>query len=143
MLIKRGLERAVSRGIISKDRPFESVQFFVTFLQMLGYAAVDLSPLLASFPSVTGWYNITNWVGRCRGQLKISVQPREPLPPGGWAQRDTSCQPREPLPPGGWAQRDTSCQPGPQLAEPETPRAAEYFAGQVSLHMMNLTGIIS
>ena len=54
---------------------------------MLGYAAVDLSPLLASFPSVTGWYNIINWVGRCRGQLKVSVVPRAPLPTGDWQQQ--------------------------------------------------------
>lgn len=47
---------------------------------MLGYAAVDLSPLLASFPSVTGWYNIINWVGRCRGQIKVSIVPRGELP---------------------------------------------------------------
>ena len=59
---------------------------------MLGYAAIDLSPLLAAFPSVTGWYNIINWVGRCRGQLKISIRPREALPSGGWAQRGDSGQ---------------------------------------------------
>ena len=84
---------------------------------MLGYAAVDLSPLLASFPSVTGWYNIFNWVGRCRGQLKVSVVPRAPLPTGDWQQ-----------------QQQDSCLVGDQqqLEEPRAGHAAtahEYFAG--------------
>ena len=44
--------------------------------QVLGFVALDLSPLLlASFPSVQGWYNITDWMGKCRGQIKISVTP--------------------------------------------------------------------
>jgi len=43
--------------------------------QVLGFAAVDLAPLLSSFPRINGWYNIMNWVGKCRGQIKVSVTP--------------------------------------------------------------------
>ena len=45
---------------------------------MLGFAAVDLSPLL-SFPVLSGWYNVINWAGKCRGQLKVTVRPLESL----------------------------------------------------------------
>ena len=44
--------------------------------QMVGFAAIDLSPLL-SFPLVSGWYNIS----KCRGQLKFKVKPLEHIPP--------------------------------------------------------------
>jgi len=43
--------------------------------QVVGFVAVDLCPLAAGFPAVTGWYNITDWLGKCRGQLKLSVTP--------------------------------------------------------------------
>ena len=45
---------------------------------VIGFAAVDLSPLLrAGFPAICGWYNIMDFVGRCRGQLKVSITPEE------------------------------------------------------------------
>ena len=47
--------------------------------QMVGFAAIDLSALL-SFPLVSGWYNISNWLGKCRGQLKVTVKPLEQIP---------------------------------------------------------------
>jgi len=47
--------------------------------QMVGFAAVDLSPLL-SFPLVSGWYNVINWMGKCRGHLKVTVKPFEKIP---------------------------------------------------------------
>ena len=47
---------------------------------MVGFAAIDLSPLL-SFPMVSGWYNISNWLGKSRGQLKVTVKPLEQIPP--------------------------------------------------------------
>ena len=34
---------------------------------------MDLSPLLSSFPRINGWYNIMNWVGKCRGQIKVMM----------------------------------------------------------------------
>lgn len=43
--------------------------------RVLGFAAVDLSPLLCGFPSVCGWYNITDFSGQCHGQLKVSITP--------------------------------------------------------------------
>ncbi|XP_034460102.1 C2 domain-containing protein 3 isoform X1 [Hippoglossus hippoglossus] len=43
--------------------------------RVLGFASVDLSPLLCGFYSVCGWYNITDFSGQCRGQLKVSVTP--------------------------------------------------------------------
>ncbi|XP_022063857.2 C2 domain-containing protein 3 isoform X1 [Acanthochromis polyacanthus] len=43
--------------------------------RVIGFASVDLSPLLCGFPSVCGWYNITDFSGQCHGQLKVSVTP--------------------------------------------------------------------
>lgn len=52
--------------------------FFFTSIEMdrvIGFASVDLSPLLWGFQSVCGWYNITDFSGRCHGQLKVSITP--------------------------------------------------------------------
>ncbi|XP_070762183.1 C2 domain-containing protein 3 [Enoplosus armatus] len=43
--------------------------------RVLGFASVDLSPLLSGFQSVCGWYNITDFSGQCHGQLKVSITP--------------------------------------------------------------------
>ncbi|XP_012990334.3 C2 domain-containing protein 3 isoform X2 [Esox lucius] len=43
--------------------------------RVIGFASVDLSPLLSGFQSVCGWYNITDFSGQCQGQLKVSVCP--------------------------------------------------------------------
>ncbi|XP_041661864.1 C2 domain-containing protein 3 isoform X3 [Cheilinus undulatus] len=43
--------------------------------RVLGFASVDLSPLICGFQSVCGWYNITDFSGQCHGQLKVSVTP--------------------------------------------------------------------
>ncbi|XP_030261591.1 C2 domain-containing protein 3 isoform X3 [Sparus aurata] len=43
--------------------------------RVIGFASVDLSPLLCGFQSVCGWYNITDFSGQCHGQLKVSVTP--------------------------------------------------------------------
>lgn len=43
--------------------------------RVIGFASVDLSPLLWGFQSVCGWYNITDFSGRCHGQLKVSITP--------------------------------------------------------------------
>uniref|UniRef100_A0A1A8J5Z0 C2 calcium-dependent domain containing 3 n=2 Tax=Nothobranchius kuhntae TaxID=321403 RepID=A0A1A8J5Z0_NOTKU len=43
--------------------------------RVIGFASVDLSPLLCGFLSVCGWYNITDFSGQCRGQIKVSVTP--------------------------------------------------------------------
>ncbi|KAI7800624.1 C2 domain-containing protein 3 isoform X2 [Triplophysa rosa] len=43
--------------------------------RVIGFASVDLSPLLSGFQSVCGWYNINDFSGQCQGQLKVSVSP--------------------------------------------------------------------
>ncbi|XP_061072728.1 C2 domain-containing protein 3 [Conger conger] len=43
--------------------------------RVIGFASVDLSPLLSGFQSVCGWYNITDFNGQCQGQLKVAVSP--------------------------------------------------------------------
>lgn len=43
--------------------------------RVIGFASVDLSPLLWGFQSVCGWYNITDFSGQCHGQLKVSITP--------------------------------------------------------------------
>ncbi|MCJ8739880.1 hypothetical protein PDJAM_G00052460 [Pangasius djambal] len=43
--------------------------------RVIGFASVDLSPLLSGFQSVCGWYNITDLRGQCQGQIKVSVSP--------------------------------------------------------------------
>ncbi|XP_049582446.1 C2 domain-containing protein 3 isoform X2 [Syngnathus scovelli] len=43
----------------------------------IGFASVDLTPLLCGLRSLCGWYNVTDFGGHCRGQLKVSVQPLE------------------------------------------------------------------
>ncbi|XP_037324188.2 C2 domain-containing protein 3 isoform X1 [Pungitius pungitius] len=45
--------------------------------RVIGFASVDLSPLVCGFQSVCGWYNITDFSGQCHGQLKVSVTPRK------------------------------------------------------------------
>ena len=47
--------------------------------QMVGFAAVDLAPLVA-LPTLAGWYNVLDWVGRCRGQVSLQVAPLGEVP---------------------------------------------------------------
>lgn len=48
---------------------------FIEIERVIGFASVDLSPLLSGFQSVCGWYNITDFTGQCHGQLKVSITP--------------------------------------------------------------------
>ncbi|NXX36922.1 C2CD3 protein, partial [Nicator chloris] len=43
--------------------------------RVIGFASVDLSPLLSGFQLVCGWYNISDFSGQCRGQMKVAVSP--------------------------------------------------------------------
>ncbi|XP_019722794.1 C2 domain-containing protein 3-like [Hippocampus comes] len=43
--------------------------------QVIGFASVDLTPLLCGLQSLCGWYNVTDFGGHCHGQLKVSVKP--------------------------------------------------------------------
>lgn len=45
--------------------------------RVIGFASVDLSPLLSGFQFVCGWYNITDFSGECQGQVKVAVSPLE------------------------------------------------------------------
>ncbi|XP_075706126.1 LOW QUALITY PROTEIN: C2 domain-containing protein 3 [Rhinoderma darwinii] len=45
--------------------------------RVLGFASVDLAPLLSGFQSVCGWYNIGDFTGQCQGQIKVSITPLE------------------------------------------------------------------
>ncbi|XP_075775699.1 C2 domain-containing protein 3 isoform X2 [Pelodiscus sinensis] len=47
--------------------------------RVIGFATVDLSPLLSGFQLVCGWYNITDLSGQCRGQIKVAISPLESI----------------------------------------------------------------
>uniref|UniRef100_A0A8D2ITF3 C2 domain containing 3 centriole elongation regulator n=1 Tax=Varanus komodoensis TaxID=61221 RepID=A0A8D2ITF3_VARKO len=47
--------------------------------RVIGFASVDLSPLLSGFQVVCGWYNITDFSGQCQGQIKVAVSPLESI----------------------------------------------------------------
>ncbi|NXR09240.1 C2CD3 protein, partial [Semnornis frantzii] len=47
--------------------------------RVIGFASVDLSPLLSGFQLVCGWYNILDFSGQCRGQLKVAVSPLQDI----------------------------------------------------------------
>ncbi|XP_078514692.1 C2 domain-containing protein 3 isoform X2 [Lissotriton helveticus] len=47
--------------------------------RVIGFASVDLSPLLSGFQSVCGWYNIGDFSGQCQGQIKVAVTPLESI----------------------------------------------------------------
>uniref|UniRef100_A0A8D0BHR2 C2 domain containing 3 centriole elongation regulator n=1 Tax=Salvator merianae TaxID=96440 RepID=A0A8D0BHR2_SALMN len=45
--------------------------------RVIGFASVDLSPLLSGFRVVCGWYNIADFSGQCQGQIKVAISPLE------------------------------------------------------------------
>ncbi|XP_048216543.1 C2 domain-containing protein 3 isoform X2 [Perognathus longimembris pacificus] len=47
--------------------------------RVIGFASVDLSPLLSGFQFICGWYNITDFSGECQGQMKVAISPLESL----------------------------------------------------------------
>ena len=49
--------------------------------KMLGFVSVDCSPLCLGFPFIRGWYNIIDWLGKPKGQVKLTVKPYQPLAP--------------------------------------------------------------
>lgn len=40
--------------------------------QVIGFVSVDLAPLVSGLKQLCGWYNIIDFSGRCRGQVKVS-----------------------------------------------------------------------
>lgn len=39
---------------------------------VIGFSAVDLSVLMAGFPTVSGWFHIMDFTGKCNGQIKVN-----------------------------------------------------------------------
>ena len=42
--------------------------------QVIGFAAIALLPLAYGLPSICGWYNVMDFSGRCRGQIKVGIK---------------------------------------------------------------------
>ena len=47
--------------------------------KLLGYASIDMQPLMCGLSCISGWYNIQDSVGCTQGQLKVNVFPQESL----------------------------------------------------------------
>ncbi|CAL1526799.1 unnamed protein product, partial [Lymnaea stagnalis] len=50
--------------------------------RVLGFVSVDLTSLVKGLRQICGWYNIMDFNGQCRGQVKVSVTPQD-LPSSG------------------------------------------------------------
>ncbi|XP_070521702.1 uncharacterized protein [Cardiocondyla obscurior] len=48
---------------------------------VIGFSAIDLSVLMAGFPTVSGWFHIMDFSGKCNGQIKINITPLDNLSP--------------------------------------------------------------
>ena len=69
--------------------------------QLIGVAKVDLSPLKYGLPELAGWYNLSNVMSSCQGQIKLRAIPKErmDIPPSvkvqhqksEWGQNAKSC----------------------------------------------------
>ncbi|XP_018571653.1 uncharacterized protein LOC108911249 isoform X2 [Anoplophora glabripennis] len=58
---------------------------------VLGFAAVDLTILLAGFPNVKGWFNIIDFTGKCNGQINIHIMPLEDISKYTLRKEECSC----------------------------------------------------
>nr|KAI8756892.1 C2 domain-containing protein 3-like [Biomphalaria glabrata] len=45
--------------------------------RVLGFVSIDLSPLNKGLHQICGWYNIIDFNGQCRGQIKVSITPQD------------------------------------------------------------------
>ena len=55
---------------------------------VIGFAAIDLGILLHNgFNEISGWYNIMDFVGRCRGQIKVDIKPKNDVNIGNLRQK--------------------------------------------------------
>ena len=54
-----------------------SAEFEAIQSQLVGVAKVDLSPLKCGLPELAGWYNLSNVLSSCQGQIKLRAIPRE------------------------------------------------------------------
>lgn len=41
---------------------------------VIGFSAVDLSVLMAGLPTVSGWFHIMDFTGKCNGQIKVNYR---------------------------------------------------------------------
>ena len=60
--------------------------------QLIGVAKVDLSPLKYGLPELAGWYNLSNVMSYCQGQIKLRAIPKErmDIPPSVMVQHQKS-----------------------------------------------------
>ncbi|KAI4495991.1 hypothetical protein M0802_008206 [Mischocyttarus mexicanus] len=42
---------------------------------IIGFSAIDISVLTTGFPSVSGWFHIMDFTGKCNGQIKVGITP--------------------------------------------------------------------
>lgn len=63
--------RKTSQESDMQPAPFEDA--------VVGFSAIDLSVLLTGLPTLSGYYNIMDFSGRCNGQIKLSLKPLENL----------------------------------------------------------------
>lgn len=40
---------------------------------VIGFSAIDVSVLTTGFPSVSGWFHIMDFTGKCNGQIKVHI----------------------------------------------------------------------
>ncbi|XP_059149560.1 C2 domain-containing protein 3-like [Physella acuta] len=45
--------------------------------RVLGFVSVDLSSLAKGLHQICGWYNIIDFNGQCKGQIKVSITPQD------------------------------------------------------------------
>ncbi|KAK2587232.1 hypothetical protein KPH14_002971 [Odynerus spinipes] len=46
---------------------------------VIGFSAIDLSVLITGFPSISGWFHIMDFTGKCNGQIKVGITPLDNL----------------------------------------------------------------
>ncbi|KZC12550.1 C2 domain-containing protein 3, partial [Dufourea novaeangliae] len=46
---------------------------------VIGFSAIDLSVLISGFPTVSGWFHVMDFAGKCNGQIKVSITPLDNL----------------------------------------------------------------
>lgn len=42
---------------------------------VIGFSAIDLSVLISGFPTVSGWFHVMDFTGKCNGQIKVLLIP--------------------------------------------------------------------
>ncbi|OAD57640.1 C2 domain-containing protein 3, partial [Eufriesea mexicana] len=46
---------------------------------VIGFSAIDLSILISGFATVSGWFHVMDFTGKCNGQIKVSITPLDNL----------------------------------------------------------------